>query len=165
MRLWVRYILISIAVVVLLGNLIVYLYGSSNSKNDLDKLLRKSSDLRLDELPWPVPLHQHFPNGTGSHHAQLDLMPQNLRFLASGLPVKITAEEFRSDPEIKTGNPLIDTYGQNDDLLSGEKGRGITFVDKEKLTADKLMAEFNVNVRASDLIPLNRMVPDSRLAG
>nr|KAG5702865.1 hypothetical protein BaRGS_019084 [Batillaria attramentaria] len=77
----------------------------------------------------------------------------------------MTAEEFRSSPTSKTGNPLIDTYGENDMLLAGEKGRGVTFVDKEKEEAASLQELFHVNVMASDVIPLNRMVPDSRLEG
>ena len=92
-------------------------------------------------------------------------MPKQLRKLASGLPVAITAAEFRKRPGLKTGNPLIDTYGENDVLLSGEQGRGVTFVDKDKEAAAALQREFNVNVKASDVIPLNRMVPDSRLDG
>lgn len=59
---------------------------------------------------------------------------------------------------------LIDSYGKNDLTKTGEMGRGVIFVGDEKISATKSVEEYRVNVFASDLIPLNRMVPDSRHA-
>ena len=95
----------------------------------------------------------------------LDLMPKRLRELSSGLPVTITADEFRKQPSLKTGNPLVDTYGENDPLLCGERGKGVVWGDKERDAAAALTQEFKVNVMSSDVIPLNRMIPDSQLDG
>lgn len=74
----------------------------------------------------------------------------------------ITADEYRKDPNLRTGNPLIDEYGENDLTKTGEMGRGVTFVGKEKAEATKKLQVYNINVMASDLIPLNRLIPDSR---
>lgn len=96
----------------------------------------------------------------------LDIMPRLLRqHHAGGLPVVITAEEFRRQPNSLTGNPLIDTYGDNDWLLAGEMGRGVTFSGEEKTTSEKLQNRWHINIMASDVIPVNRMLPDSRPEG
>ena len=101
-----------------------------------------------------------------TYRAPLDLMPEALRQLAIGLPVTSSAEEFRNQPNLKTGNPLIDTYAENDPSQPGEMGRGFTFVSKEESdAAATLQNEYIVNVLASDVIPLNRMVPDARMKG
>ncbi|PVD36225.1 hypothetical protein C0Q70_03201 [Pomacea canaliculata] len=93
-------------------------------------------------------------------------MPRLLRqHHAGGLPVVITAEEFRRQPNSLTGNPLIDTYGDNDWLLAGEMGRGVTFSGEEKTTSEKLQDRWHINIMASDVIPVNRMLPDSRPEG
>nr|KAG5702866.1 hypothetical protein BaRGS_019085 [Batillaria attramentaria] len=129
MRLTLRYALVGVILLVIIGNIVIYLYSSSSTFT----FARTTTDL--------------------------------VAYVSMIDTVKVTAEEFRSMPRVKTGNPLIDTYGDNDALLSGEKGRGVTFVDKEKEAAAALQKEFNINVMASDIIPLNRMVPDSRLEG
>jgi hypothetical protein len=79
--------------------------------------------------------------------------------------VLLTAEEFRTIPKAKTGNSLIDDYGQNDQMRNGESGRGVTFFGPEKRKVANFIEKFHLNVYASDLIPLNRMVPDSRPNG
>ncbi|KAL3865525.1 hypothetical protein ACJMK2_042901 [Sinanodonta woodiana] len=71
-------------------------------------------------------------------------------------------KEYQHNSNSTTGNPLIDDYGKNDPSKTGEHGRGVMFVGEEKIKAQKLMEQYQVNVYASDLIPLNRMVPDSR---
>lgn len=76
--------------------------------------------------------------------------------------VIISAEEFRKSRDIETGNILIDKYGSNDHMNNGENGRGITFVGEEKKKVKELLPIYRINVLASDLIPLNRLVPDSR---
>ncbi|XP_060581406.1 polypeptide N-acetylgalactosaminyltransferase 13-like [Ruditapes philippinarum] len=90
-------------------------------------------------------------------------------FLASGgarrLPVAISWQEYRSNPTALTGNPLIDDYGKNDPGKMGENGSGIILVGAEKEKATRLISKYNVNVYASDRIPLNRLVPDARFAG
>lgn len=77
--------------------------------------------------------------------------------------VVLTDSEFRADARIKTGNPLIDEYGMNDVSRSGENGRGVIFSAKERGRTKTILAKYNLNTLASDLIPLNRKVPDSRL--
>ncbi|KAK3605647.1 hypothetical protein CHS0354_032598 [Potamilus streckersoni] len=71
-------------------------------------------------------------------------------------------KEYQNDSNSTIGNPLIDDYGQNDPSKIGEYGRGVTFVGEEKIKAQKSIEYYQVNLYASDLIPLNRMVPDSR---
>lgn len=91
----------------------------------------------------------------------------NKKLVASGkfLPVASTWQEYRSNPNSLCGNPLIDTYGHNDRTRLGENGSGIVLVGTEKEKATQLISQYNVNVYASDRIPLNRMVPDARFAG
>lgn len=79
--------------------------------------------------------------------------------------VSITAEEFRRNSKIKTGNDLIDNYGKNDKMKNGENGRGVTFVGAEKRNVSEVLQKYQVNTIASDIIPLNRLVPDSRPPG
>ncbi|XP_071096968.1 polypeptide N-acetylgalactosaminyltransferase 13-like [Haliotis cracherodii] len=45
---------------------------------------------------------------------------------------------------------------------NGENGRGMTFVGTELKLAEQYMETFKVNVLASDLIGLNRSIPDTR---
>ena len=72
--------------------------------------------------------------------------------------------EGRSKREVaeKTGNDLIDNYGENNEFLEGENGRGILLVAEEKEIGDAALKSFRVNNKISDLVPLNRKVPDSR---
>ncbi|KAK7115920.1 polypeptide N-acetylgalactosaminyltransferase 1-like [Littorina saxatilis] len=164
MRLKIRYTLMSATAVILVINLIIHRNASTSTFTLLSLLSLEGEGEKVD-LVRNRHQGRYHNNGT-NHRATLDLMPKHLREIAiGGLPVTITAEEFRKHPKMKTGNPLIDTYGENDAFLSGERGRGVTFVDKEKEAAMTLQREFNINVMASDVIPLNRMVPDSRLDG
>ncbi|CAL1547961.1 unnamed protein product, partial [Lymnaea stagnalis] len=75
--------------------------------------------------------------------------------------VDITVEEFRAGA--KTGNPLIDNYGHNNGSERGEMGRRVILTPEEEERAKDAMEKFNVNTLASDAVPLNRMVPDSRI--
>lgn len=54
---------------------------------------------------------------------------------------------------------------RNNPLLTGEMGRGVVLAPEEKARGDAALRKYNVNVLASDLISLNRQVPDSRPKG
>ncbi|XP_041367912.1 inactive polypeptide N-acetylgalactosaminyltransferase-like protein 5 [Gigantopelta aegis] len=69
---------------------------------------------------------------------------------------------LNTSDKVIVGNPLISEYGRNDARLAGELGRGVVLVSEEKTKAEWAMREYRVNVFASDIIPLNRLVPDSR---
>ncbi|KAK3607871.1 hypothetical protein CHS0354_038301 [Potamilus streckersoni] len=71
-------------------------------------------------------------------------------------------KEYQNNLSLITGNPLIDDYGKSNVTKTGELGQGISFVGEEKNIAERLMKHYHINVYASDLIPLNRIVPDSR---
>ncbi|XP_050401932.1 inactive polypeptide N-acetylgalactosaminyltransferase-like protein 5 [Patella vulgata] len=78
------------------------------------------------------------------------------KIFVGGNPSELTKSQSADDKN------LIVSYGKNDLRLAGELGRGVIFVSEEKAKADAAMEKYRVNVYASDLIPLNRMVPDSR---
>ncbi|KAK7491384.1 hypothetical protein BaRGS_00017362 [Batillaria attramentaria] len=164
MHRFVRRLVLALLVVVALKNIVISLYSLSPTL-PVARLLKSDGIAGNSTDPHRSQLKRQIYNTGSKYRAQLHLMPKCLRETKSALPVTMTAEEFRSSPTSKTGNPLIDTYGENDMLLAGEKGRGVTFVDKEKEEAASLQELFHVNVMASDVIPLNRMVPDSRLEG
>ncbi|XP_071091328.1 polypeptide N-acetylgalactosaminyltransferase 1-like [Haliotis cracherodii] len=65
----------------------------------------------------------------------------------------------------KDDNALITKYGTNDLRLAGELGRGVVLAPEEKRRAEWAMKKYRLNVYASDIIPLNRLVPDSRPVG
>ena len=64
-----------------------------------------------------------------------------------------------------TGNPLIDKYGSSPVNLAGEYGRGVVMTSNMKDKVDQVMKVHRINTIVSDDIPLNRMVPDSRIQG
>ncbi|KAH9524895.1 Polypeptide N-acetylgalactosaminyltransferase 3 [Bulinus truncatus] len=74
----------------------------------------------------------------------------------------VTLEEYRSGA--RTGNPLIDDYGKNNLKDRGEMGKPVVLTPGEQTLAEKALSEFNVNTVASDAVPLNRLVPDSRIS-
>ncbi|XP_059169601.1 polypeptide N-acetylgalactosaminyltransferase 1-like [Physella acuta] len=76
---------------------------------------------------------------------------------------KITLTEFWAGS--KTGNSLIDEYGNNNVSVDGEMGGEVKVKPQEKAEVKSAMEEYHVNTIASDRIPLNRLVPDSRPAG
>ncbi|KAH3690621.1 hypothetical protein DPMN_191308 [Dreissena polymorpha] len=78
---------------------------------------------------------------------------------------QLTWSEYQKNSSAKTGNVLIDKYGKNDLNRPGENGTGVHLVGKENERANQLVEKLNINVLASDKIPLNRMVPDSRFNG
>ena len=155
--------------------------SSINSKTDdqpcrlsvqtLDKRVQRETDRDSPNLPENDALRLNTfykirnsnASSTATKNPLVDLMPLRLREMASGLPVTITAEEFRSSPKVLTGNPLIDTYGEGEGMLAGEMGRGVVFAGAERDAAEALLKDLNLNVLASDVIPLNRRVPDSRI--
>lgn len=163
MRLRIRYTFFLLSVGTITFVHFALFLNSSQSAFDLDKCINGRREVVDVSTRRKSPLY--ILNSNSTFGAPLDLMPFLLSKLASAFPVTITADEFRKNEKTQTGNPLIDTYGENDPTLSGERGRGITFVGEEKDEADALKLKFNLNVLASDLIPLNRMVPDSRLDG
>ncbi|PVD19541.1 hypothetical protein C0Q70_20030 [Pomacea canaliculata] len=62
------------------------------------------------------------------------------------------------------GNPLIDDYGRNSSA-PGEMGSPVVLPEEMKANVSEALRMFRVNVLASDVIPLNRKVPDSRVPG
>ena len=76
-----------------------------------------------------------------------------------------TWAEYRRLPNAITGNVLIDEYGRNDDALPGEGGRGVNFTGEDEIKANEILKVHRLNGYASDVIPLNRKVPDSRING
>ncbi|GFO05220.1 hypothetical protein PoB_003172500 [Plakobranchus ocellatus] len=81
-----------------------------------------------------------------------------------GPRVTITLDQFRKGH--KTGNPIIDTYGlPGHELTAGGVGRGVVQTQADAAEIDAIMAEYKVNTLISDLIPLNRVIPDSRIHG
>ncbi|XP_071100671.1 polypeptide N-acetylgalactosaminyltransferase 1-like [Haliotis cracherodii] len=74
----------------------------------------------------------------------------------------VSAEEYRKNADLKIGNPLIDNYGKNDPSAMGENGRGIAFESDDMEKVRTVLEKHRVNTLASDRIPLNRIVPDSR---
>lgn len=79
--------------------------------------------------------------------------------------VMISAVEFQNVPNIQTGNSLIDEYGHNDINLEGENGRSVRISRKDPQMMSSVLEKYRINIIASDIIPLNRMVPDSRPVG
>ncbi|XP_041375854.1 inactive polypeptide N-acetylgalactosaminyltransferase-like protein 5 [Gigantopelta aegis] len=95
-------------------------------------------------------------NGTSANNTLQSIGP---RYIIVQNGMKLTADEFRSKAWIKTGNTLIDDYGKNNLSFKGENGVGVY----EHITGSRLLqAQYRINVLTSDLIPLNRIVPDSR---
>ena len=106
-------------------------------------------------------MHKPFQNGF------VDYFKKDLNTTSKGKNNILTRtwEEYRRNPEFTTGNALIDEYGKNDLTKTGENGRGVLFAGREKKKSEELLKEYNLNVYASDLIPLNRKIPDSRFKG
>ena len=165
MRCAVRYIVsifIAILVVIslqlsLFSDRTINLLSSRNGYRDfvyangIIKLNRRTSDNLTSNLdPWKGKPIVEFRNAV-------------LTFRNS--TIAKTWKEYRNNPNFITGNPLIDNYGQNDPTKTGENGRGVTFVGEEKKKSENLMKKYNLNVYASDVIPLNRKIPDSRFTG
>lgn len=86
-------------------------------------------------------------------------IPLNL----SASSYEVSLDEFRNGAEV--GNPLIDNYGKNNPRLAGENGNGVVLTKTQKTQADSIMDKHHLNTLISDIIPLNRMVPDSRIPG
>ncbi|CAG2204784.1 GALNT [Mytilus edulis] len=101
--------------------------------------------------------------GTYEHYSKSSNINDDLSF--GNITVSITAEQFRLIPNIRTGNPLIDEYGDNDLNRLGENGRAVMSTEKEQLNISDILEKYRLNIIASDLVPLNRMVPDSRPPG
>ncbi|KAL8620106.1 hypothetical protein ACOMHN_065226 [Nucella lapillus] len=91
--------------------------------------------------------------------------PETLRPEPNKFVRQLTAEEFRENPAYKTGNPLIDDYGKNNPMALGEGGVAVAVPEHMKQNVTAVLEKYHINVLASDVIPLNRKVPDSRFAG
>ncbi|XP_076465603.1 polypeptide N-acetylgalactosaminyltransferase 13-like [Babylonia areolata] len=63
------------------------------------------------------------------------------------------------------GHDELQSFGRNNPRLTGEMGRGVVLPPGEKGRGEEAMKKFNLNVVASDLISLNRQIPDSRPVG
>ena len=120
----------------ILLNIMFVFYGS--------RLSRPGRDTAL------LTLHNYHTNLTTTHHV-------------TRRRVEVSAEEFRQGA--KTGNSLIDDYGENDIRFAGEQGRGVVLTVNMKKQMDLIMETYRLNTLASDGIPLNRLVPDSRIDG
>ncbi|XP_059169609.1 polypeptide N-acetylgalactosaminyltransferase 1-like [Physella acuta] len=75
----------------------------------------------------------------------------------------ITLSEYRAGAI--TGNYLIDNYGKNNLMMPGEMGKPVASGRSQTEKIERALSKFHVNTVISDEIPLNRMVPDSRIAG
>ena len=106
-------------------------------------------------------MHKPFQNGF------VDDFKKDLKTTSEGKNniLARTWDEYRRNSELITGNSLIDEYGKNDLTKTGENGRGVLFAGREKKKSEELLKKYNLNVYASDLIPLNRKIPDSRFKG
>lgn len=153
MRLTTRYLVFCAFVVLFLCTYEIYIYSDS-AKKYLIKNFHKKLDVISSQPGRKTFELKSNRKGSRNHSSTKN---QN-----SYLNVTITAEEFRHNPNLKTGNPLIDNYGNNDLTKNGELGRGLTFVGTEKKNVSESMRKYSLNVVASDLIPLNRLVPDAR---
>ena len=63
------------------------------------------------------------------------------------------------------GHDELQNFGHNNPKLSGEMGRGVVLPPGEKVRGEEALLKYGLNVLASDLISLNRQVPDSRPVG
>lgn len=157
MRLRTRYIGAGVAVFLMLLTYEVYVYSADTKWLISNGLLSKQDYIKKMKSTFVQKVNLSNSNAP----VTFKLVP-NIR---KGPTVSISAEEFRKNNKIKTGNILIDNYGKNDPMKNGEKGRGVTFVGQEKRNASELMQKYQVNILASDIIPLNRLVPDARPPG
>ncbi|KAK6179902.1 hypothetical protein SNE40_012152 [Patella caerulea] len=165
-RIVLRYGILTISVYILLTFIYVYGFKSDSGKHS-SKTDSITHHIRTESEQEGVKKLGFLPEGNNDYKPTLDLIPKTLSDKLEGkkIRVQISVDDFRKSESIKTGNPLIDLYGESDYMLSGEYGRGLTFVAHEKDMVEQLMNTYHVNVYASDLIPLNRHVPDSRTAG
>ena len=168
MRLQSRYVTISVGCFLLLLTYEVYIYSGGSAKGIVQSLQRDRAGF-IDDYDLIHRADRRIFRGSqrGQHnsvhkHKSRHLYGAEILYLRPPQNVTITAEVFQSSPDVESGNPLIDDYGTNDGMRTGEKGRGVTFVGEEKKNATILLEKYRLNVMASDLIPLNRMVPDSR---
>ncbi|CAL1527728.1 unnamed protein product, partial [Lymnaea stagnalis] len=170
-----------VALVTLLGTIILvnilmaFMLHSKSSDQILKLSDLVSTHLRAKELTpnistvkLSIARDYQIYSADGSTHAEVRVNRTRV-FLKGDSPsrmserVGITVEEFRAGA--KTGNPLIDNYGHSNRSERGEMGRRVILTPEEEERAKDAMEKFNVNTLASDAVPLNRMVPDSRIRG
>ena len=162
MRLTYRYVVAGVGILLLICTYEVYIYSGKASYMFRKLSYHKVRTENVESIDSSIQfqrnrkfsIYNSSRNFSESKHSSKDVTK-----------VTISAEEYRQNPTLKTGNPLIDDYGKNDLHHTGEMGRGVTFVGQEKLKVSQSLEKYHLNVIASDLIPLNRLVPDSRPPG
>ncbi|XP_070176382.1 polypeptide N-acetylgalactosaminyltransferase 13-like isoform X2 [Littorina saxatilis] len=140
MKLHQRYVIIFVVCVMVLVSVNVFL-----AVNNKPSLLSNVQS-------WP----EMFKNRPGKESVPTE---------TNRLSRRLTAEEFRKDSKLKTGNPLIDDYGSNNLMAPGEQGQAVTVPVNMQANVTAALETYRINVWASDVIPLNRLVPDSRFPG
>ncbi|XP_064608426.1 polypeptide N-acetylgalactosaminyltransferase 1-like isoform X2 [Liolophura sinensis] len=141
---------------------------------------KRIGDTQRAIVVFPSPKHNKLPGNaiirhnfsTGTHALKQSLIGLDVYSNGQGRssrvkPRTISAEKYRSDPRELTGNSLIDKYGENDPQGPGEYGNPVqvTVDRKKRRLFYRLKVKFNVNTFASDLVALNRMLPDARPKG
>lgn len=157
MRLTTRYIGAGVVVFILLVMYEMFLYSGNVKRIFLNRKLISKDD-------YIIKAKYTYVQNVNLTQQVSSTFRLNTNILKSP-GVSITAEEFRRNSKLKTGNVLIDNYGKNDKMKNGENGRGVTFVGAEKRNVSEVLQKYHVNTIASDIIPLNRLVPDSRPPG
>ncbi|KAK3578283.1 hypothetical protein CHS0354_010487 [Potamilus streckersoni] len=156
MRLATRYVFIAVVIFLLFVSL-EFIHYSGKTPQLIPDNKRIHGVFRNSSMPKNYETHRFVSEKYTEGHSS-----NGLKKIITGRQVAKSWKEYQLDPNSITGNPLIDDYGKNDITKGGELGRGITFFGEEKRKAQKLIDQYHINVYASDLIPLNRMVPDSR---
>uniref|UniRef100_A0A0L8G2G5 Glycosyltransferase 2-like domain-containing protein n=1 Tax=Octopus bimaculoides TaxID=37653 RepID=A0A0L8G2G5_OCTBM len=137
-----RYLILLVVLVVIVNILVTLKTFRSNNQYSPLNLFHKYQ--QLHSQLWNITLSKQkleFPNKKNNSRKNLS---------------------FKTD---NSGNPLIHNYGKNNLSLKGENGSGVILKPNEEEKAKIMSKGYNVNVYISDLIPLNRMVPDSRPVG
>ncbi|XP_059165152.1 inactive polypeptide N-acetylgalactosaminyltransferase-like protein 5 [Physella acuta] len=141
---------------------------------------RGLADLRSTDHQWSTQRSPEYDEIFDQHQPQ---QPQDEATRVQELSARriISLQEYRAGS--RTGNSLVDDYGSNNVSAPGEMGRAVDLTQVDLTQVDvtqvdltqvnltlvelvgRAMAEYNINTLASDVIPLNRLVPDSRIIG
>jgi len=111
MRLTTRYIGAGVVVFILLLMYEMFLYSGNVKRIFLNRKLSKDDYIIKAKYTYvqKVNLTQQASSSTFRLNTNILKSPE----------VSITAEEFRRNSKIKTGNVLIDNYGKNDQMKNG----------------------------------------------